>query len=491
MLFNSYIFIFLFLPLCVSGWYVLNLFKNNAWAKCFLLAMSLWFYAYFNIKYLFLIIISIIANFLLCKIFQTNLSFAWRKIFLAVGLVGNLGLLFYYKYLGFFVENINTIFNTDLFVQKLVLPLGISFFTFQQISFVLDCYKEKINHSFLDYALFVSFFPQLVAGPIVLHNEIIPQFADPSNKKINFQNLSKGVFAFSFGLAKKVLVADTFGNLANLGFSDISSLNSTSAILTMLAYTIQIYFDFSGYCDMATGLGLLFNINLTQNFNSPYRALDMGDFWKRWHITLTRFLTQNFYIHLGGNRKGTLRTCINKLFVFAISGLWHGANWTFIVWGILNGFSVILSSALSKPLAFFKKRTPILLWLATFLFINLSWIYFRADSVQLANQMIKTIFDFNFGEIQISFIETLFAAEFDFVLWTVEKLLPNYKNLFTWGSFVLFFVFALVASTKLKNTNERLQEFTPNMKNLLISVLLLIWSIISLSGVSSFLYFNF
>ncbi|MBQ8783715.1 MAG: MBOAT family protein [Clostridia bacterium] len=491
MLFNSYIFIFLFLPICVLGWYLLNQLKSGIWAKAFLLGMSLWFYAYFNIKYLPLIIASIVINYLICLFLQKSFSSMARKSLFIIGIVGNIGLLFYYKYLGFFVENINSLFSTDFFVQKIILPLGISFFTFQQVSFVIDCYKKRIYYSFLDYALFVSFFPQLIAGPIVLHDEIIPQFADSSKKKINYINLSKGLFAFSFGLAKKVIVADTFGNLANLGFSNIPTLDSTNAILVMLAYTIQIYFDFSGYCDMATGISLLFNIELPQNFNSPYRSLDMGEFWKKWHITLTRFLTQNVYIPLGGNCKGLFRTYLNRLLVFTLSGLWHGANWTFVLWGILNGFAVVLSSALSKPLTFLKKKFSIIPWLATFLFINVSWVYFRADSIKDANHLINTIFQFDFGKIRPDFIDSLLSSEFELVLWLTENISSVFVSVMKITLFFLFFLFAIIASIKFKNTNERLQTFTPSAKNLLTSVFLLIWSVVSLSGVSSFLYFNF
>lgn len=492
MLFNSYIFVLLFLPLTVIGWYVLNHTKHDALPKLFLLGMSLWFYGYFNYKYLYLIILSIVVNYLLYILMKKNNKTAIQRLCLTIGLLLNIGLLFYYKYLGFFVENINIVFNTDYVIENLVLPLGISFFTFQQVSFIIDSYKKELpDYSFIDYALFVSFFPQLIAGPIVLHDEIIPQFADKSKRRMDYENMSKGIYAFSLGLAKKVLIADTFGNAANLGFADIAALDSTNAIITMLAYTLQIYFDFSGYCDMATGIGLMFNIELPQNFNSPYRALDMNDFWKRWHITLTRFLTKNIYIPLGGNRKGKFRTYLNQLIVFVISGIWHGANWTFIVWGFFNGVSVVLSKIFSKPLDKLKKKAPFIPWLATFIFINIAWIYFRADSVSLANQMVKTIFSFNFGSVNPELINTFMTAEFSAISWILGKVSSVLAGGFSYVLFAAFFIFALVASTKLKNTNERLQTFKPNAISAAVSVVLLIWSVISFSGVSTFLYFNF
>lgn len=492
MLFNSYIFVLMFLPLTVSGWFVLNSFNKEWLAKFFLLGMSLWFYGYFNYNYLFIMIASIVINYTFYIMLNRINVRVLRKLIFFIGIVLNIGVLFYYKYLGFFVENINVVFNTDFVVTKLLLPLGISFFTFQQVSFVIDSYKKTVpKYSFLDYALFVSFFPQLIAGPIVLHSEIIPQFADPNKKKFDYVRLSKGVSIFSVGIAKKVLIADSFGKISDVGFADIPSLDSTNAVIVMLAYTLQIYFDFSGYCDMASGIGLMFNIDLPSNFNSPYRALDMNDFWKRWHMTLTRFLTQNVYIPLGGNRKGKLRTYVNQFIVFLVSGIWHGANWTFIFWGMLNGLSVIFAKVFNKPLSFVKKKAKWLMWLLTFAFINLSWIYFRADSLSLATQMIKNIFMFDFGVVEQRFLNAFMSAEFETVLWMFEKFFANIVDPFKVTLFVAFFAFSLFASVRFKNAKERLETFKPSFKNLFVSIVLLIWSICSMSGVSSFLYFNF
>jgi len=492
MLFNSYIFILLFLPLSVVGWFLLNKTKSKSLPKVFLLGMSLWFYAYFNIKYLPIIIISIIVNYLLYIGMKKSDKQGFRKMLFVFGLILNIGILFYYKYLGFFTENINALFKSDFTVINLVLPLGISFFTFQQVSFVIDSYKNEVpDYSLLDYALFVSYFPQLIAGPIVLHDEIIPQFADPNNKKVNAENLSKGFYAFSLGLAKKVLIADIIGNFANAGFADIPSLNSTTAILSMLAYSIQIYFDFSGYCDMATGIGYMFNIRLPMNFNSPYKALDMEDFWKRWHITLTRFLTKNLYIPLGGNRRGKVRTYINQFIVFVVSGIWHGANWTFILWGAINGVAVIVSKILNPKLKNAKKKAPVVFWLITFVFINLAWVYFRADSISLANQMIMKIFSLDFGSVGNALLLTVKTSEFALIERILGKFVPSFSSLYGYALLAGMFGFAVFASAKMKNTNERIELFNPNFIRCIISCLLTVWSIISLSGVSTFLYFNF
>ncbi len=492
MLFNSYIFILLFLPLSLSGWFLLNKTKSEKLPKIFLLGMSLWFYAYFNIKYLPIIVISMVVNYLLYLGMSKTTKTVLRKFLFAFGIIMNIGILFYYKYLGFFTENINEVFKSDFTVVNLVLPLGISFFTFQQVSFVIDSYKREVPHySILDYALFVSYFPQLIAGPIVLHDEIIPQFADKSNKTLNPENFSKGIYAFAFGLAKKVIVADTVGRFVSAGFKDIPSLNSTSAFLTMLAYTIQIYYDFSGYCDMATGIGYMFNIKLPINFNSPYKALDMEDFWKRWHITLTRFLTKNLYIPLGGNRKGKFRTYINQFIVFVVSGIWHGANWTFILWGALNGLAVIFSKIVNPKVKKAKKKFPAIFWLITFLFINLSWIYFRADSISLANQMILKIFSFDFGPIQDSLLLSVKTSEFLLIDRVASNFIPNFSKIYNYALMIGIFGFAVFASAKMKNTNERIEKFRPTVKNCILACILVVWSVISLSGVSTFLYFNF
>ena len=242
MLFNSYIFILLFLPVTLIGYYIFNKFKKYKLAKTFLLVMSIWFYAYFNITYLPIIITSIIFNFMIYKGMQKDKLN--KKILLIIGIIFNIGMLIYFKYFDFFIENINVLFKTDFALKHILLPLGISFFTFQQVSFVIDSYKQEVpSYKILDYALFVTFFPQLIAGPIVSHDEIVPQFEDLQNKKLNFDNFAKGIYAFTLGLAKKVLIADMFGKIVNYGFINAGGLNTTNAILVMLAYTFQIYFD--------------------------------------------------------------------------------------------------------------------------------------------------------------------------------------------------------------------------------------------------------
>ena len=266
MLFNSYIFVLLFLPSCLAGYFALNHFRFERGASYFLLGMSLWFYAYFNIKYLPIILFSICFNFFFHRLLCHTRRFSVRKTALCAAVLFNLGLLFYFKYYDFFFSNVNLAFGSSFVLKHLVLPLGISFFTFQQISLVIDTYwGETAEYGFLDYALFVSYFPQLIAGPIVTHQELIPQFQDPEKRKLNWDNFSRGLYLFALGMGKKVILADTFGNAVNWGFNNIGSLDTINGGLIMLSYTFQIYFDFSGYCDMASGIAKMMNIDLPLN----------------------------------------------------------------------------------------------------------------------------------------------------------------------------------------------------------------------------------
>ena len=335
MLFNSYIFVFLFLPLTLFGYYMFNRFRQYKLANLFLIGMSFWFYGYFNQSYLLIICGSIAGNFLISKILEWfSQKQNTRKIVLIIGICANAVVIFYFKYYDFFLENVNSIFRKSFELKNIVLPLGISFFTFQQISYLVDSYRgETKDYAFDEYALFVSFFPQLIAGPIVLHGEVIPQFRNRKNRRIIPENFSKGMYIFALGLFKKVIIADTFGKAVTYGYGTIETLSSLEALIVSLSYTFQLYFDFSGYCDMAIGIGNMFNIELPQNFNSPYKSVSITDFWSRWHMSLTRFLRTYIYIPLGGNRKGKVRTYINIMLVYLVSGLWHGANWTYLLWG--------------------------------------------------------------------------------------------------------------------------------------------------------------
>ncbi len=483
MLFNSYIFILLFLPIAVTGYFLFNHFHKDQLAKVFLLGMSLWFYSYFNVKYLPVILLSIGLNYLAgLFLLREGPGKAVRRLVFLSALLVNIGALFYFKYFDFFLENLNTALKTDFNLLHLALPLGISFFTFQQLAFLIDSYRRDVpKYPFLDYALFVAFFPKILQGPIALHSEMIPQFQDAARKSFCYENFSKGLMAVAFGLAKKVLLADTFGKLVDWGYADVGALDTVSALLVMLAYTLQIYFDFSGYCDVASGICSMLNIELPMNFNSPYKALTVYDFWKRWHITLTRFFRTYIYFPLGGSRKGTLRTYFNIFLIFFVSGIWHGANWTFILWGALHGIAMVLNRIFKKQI---DRLHPALSWLATFAFINVTWVYFRAASVSEANLFLRQILHMNLAPIQKAAMDVFVLPEFDFVFQFFHTSRPLLLML-------AFFAFALFAILGMKNTNERMNRFKPSAPLSLVTAVLLVWSILSFGGVSTFLYINF
>ncbi len=493
MLFNSYIFIFVFLPLTLCGYYGLHRLGSPVLAKIELILMSFWFYGYFNPSYLWIMCSSILVNYVLSQLLQKKWKISGKKLqmlkngLLCVGLFFNLGLIFYFKYYDFFVENLNKVFSADFQLRHVVLPLGISFFTFQQISYMVDSWRgETKEYNFVDYALFVTFFPQLIAGPIVLHNEILPQFEDKKNWKIQWDNLAHGAYIFAAGLVKKVVIADTLSSAVAWGYGHLGrNLTSAEAIITMLAYTFQIYFDFSGYCDMATGLGYLFNIHIPMNFNSPYKATSVVDFWKRWHLTLTRFLRTYVYFPLGGSRKGEVRTYINIIAVFLVSGLWHGANWTFILWGFLHGMGNALTRMFRKQ---WGHLHTVIQWGITFLFVNLTWIFFRADSISQAVNFIRRIFGFQSFSVRDGLLNTFGLKELKFIYCHIPILNRVIASVHGFDMLILLTA-SLILCLVFKNNQE--MEFKPDTKKAVFTVLCLIWGIFSLSGVSEFLYFNF
>ena len=409
-----------------------------------------------------------------------------QKAIMLLGVFFNLGLIFYYKYFDFFIENVNTVFGSDYTLYHILLPLGISFFTFQQISFIVDTYRGQVGvYSFIDYALFVTFFPQLIAGPIVTHAEMIPQFQDRQKKFINIELCTKGMLIFILGLAKKVLLADTFGKGVDWGYANIPSLDATNTILVMLFYALQLYFDFSGYCDMARGIGYFFGVEIPINFNSPYKAVDIVDFWKRWHITLNRFMTQYVYIPLGGNRKGKVRTYLNLFAIFLVSGIWHGAAWTYIVWGVMHGIVYVLTRICWKWVV---KVPKLIRQFVTFVFFNISIVYFHAASIAQANQMMAQLGKHQFGKVNLQLTENLNMDEFWYVLKILHLDQGTYSKAYV-GLGLLFVSLLLVFCGK--NVNELAESFQPKAWNAVALTGLLIWCVISLSGVSTFLYFNF
>ena len=407
----------------------------------------------------------VIGNSLNTKKEENKKSFS-KKSILIFGIVANLSLLGYFKYADFFIENFNIVVQTNINLFNLLLPLAISFFTFQQIAYLVDSYRQETKeYDFLNYALFVTFFPQLIAGPIVHHSEMMPQFANKWNAVKKYRNIALGLFIFSIGLFKKVVIADTFAVWASAGFDTATTLNLFEAWATSLSYTFQLYFDFSGYTDMAIGIALLFNIKLPINFNSPYKARNIQDFWRRWHITLSRFLRDYVYIPLGGNKISSFRTYSNLLATFIIGGLWHGAGWTFVFWGFLHGMALVIHRAWSN-LGF--KMWTWLAWLITFNFVNITWVFFRAKEWDDAIRILSSMFSLDNVVIALSLKNI--SGDLFTILWIIAGFI-----------LVLFF----------KNTVEKAKELKINYKTLFFTLFCLLAALLSVNKVSEFLYFNF
>lgn len=492
MLFNSYIFLLLFLPLCLAGYFLLNRFGHYKAALIFLLGMSLWFYGSNTPKYLLLISGSILVNYGFYRLSARLEGERRRRAAKALAVAVNLAVLFYFKYYDFFIETVNSVFGSDWTLKNILLPLGISFFTFQQISFVVDAYNGEVKDcSLLDYACFVTFFPQLIAGPIVTHDELVPQLHDMSKKRFNWESFSRGVYIFTLGLSKKVLLADTLNLAVQTGWYHISLgnwqlMDSTNCLIVMLSYTLQMYFDFSGYSDMAIGLGRMFNIDIPQNFNSPYKAVTILDHWKRWHITLTRFLRKYIYIPLGGSRRGEGRTYLNIMIVYLLSGLWHGAGWTYVCWGVLHGLFCVITRRFK---GFFDRLPKFVSWLITFAFINLGFIIFRAESLPQAFSVIEQIFKFNFGAAEYDIYKGFQLTELMLPL----SVIPFIGKYVYWPPMMmlLFLGFSMFLVLVPKNAYERTLAFRPRGVSLVVTAGLLVWCIFCFGSVSAFLYFNF
>jgi alginate O-acetyltransferase complex protein AlgI len=394
-LFNSFAFLFLYLP-CVLGGFFLIAHRSRNFAATFLALASLAFYGFWNPAYVSLLLGSIVGNFILARrIGASNRSPLSRHVTLIIAVSANLCLLGYYKYAHFFVVTTNDLTGTHLSLADITLPLGISFFTFTQIAFLVDTYRAKATEpSFVHFVLFVTYFPHLIAGPILHHSEMMPQFAAPATYRLNWENLAVGTVAFTIGLFKKVVIADSLAAFVGPVFSVAAAGHAPTAASAWGAafcYAFQLYFDFSGYCDMAIGASRLFGIVLPLNFNSPYQAENIIEFWRRWHMTLSRFLRDYLYIPLGGNRHGPWRRYLNLFVTMLLGGLWHGAGWTFVLWGVLHG-SFLGANHLWQTWRPPRDRTPGwrrltgrgLAVLFTFLLTTLAWIPFRADSIQSA-----------------------------------------------------------------------------------------------------------
>ncbi|MEM0913165.1 MAG: MBOAT family protein [Planctomycetota bacterium] len=436
MLFNSYTMICVFLPIVVAGYYAFKRYELVTAAKLWLIASSFTFYAAWKPSFLLILWGSIAFNYTLGRLMIAagDDRASTRRWLMLFGVVGNLGLLFYFKYANFFIEEVTRYTGLDIANDPILLPLAISFFTFQQIAYLADIESGRLGKSSLvDYMLFVTFFPQLIAGPIVHHKQVMPQFEGQFLSRRFRENVSVGLTIFAVGLFKKVMLADNLEPTASRVFDAAdggAAITTFDAWLGLLSYSFQIYFDFSGYSDMAIGLALLFGVRLPLNFNSPYKASNISDFWRRWHITLSVFLRDYLYIPLGGNRRGEARRSLNLLMTMLIGGLWHGAGWNFVIWGGLHGVYLTIHHAFSKWLGADRKSTAglgagrIAGVAVTFLAVMVAWVFFRAVTLEGAMSVLAGtvgVTEAGLGAVPAAWWPLAWLAIGAFVVW----VMPN------------------------------------------------------------------
>lgn len=526
MLFNSYIFIFIFFPIVFLGF--INIGKySHALASLWLAAASLFFYGWWDVRYVSLLLSSIVFNYAAGHLIAQSLkSVSLPKIFLAGAIGVNLILLIYYKYVNFFTDNLNYFAGSSFTLGEVILPLGISFFTFTQIAFLVDTYQGKVKEfNFVHYILFVTYFPHLIAGPVLHHKEMMPQFAKRNVCHIKWDNFATGLSIFVLGLAKKVLIADSLAEFATPIYSAVATGGQPmlfEAWIGSLAYTLQLYFDFSAYSDMAIGISLIFNVHLPINFNSPYKSTSIIDFWRNWHMTLSRFLRDYLYIPLGGSRHGKTHRYLNLMITMLLGGLWHGAGWTFVIWGGLHGFYLMVNHAwrgLKERMCWSNGGMMAKLGAGalTFLAVDVGWVFFRADSFTSAMNMLHGMaglsgvslpstlegklenyfvlrswlhFD---GLTSVSHVKTISALEIISFACLIVWMMPNVRQLFQSSSPVVQDIQSVTLESQivLNGRLRRLVQWKFTSKRAYLTGMLFAISIMGLTRVSEFLYFQF
>lgn len=501
MLFNSFAFLFVFLPITLVVFYAARKWMSAQVAIALLVLASLIFYGYWKPAYLLLLMGSVVVNYSFGRLLSVHDP---SRSFLAIGVALNLLLLGYFKYSGFLVGNANNMLGLSLPVPAVALPLAISFFTFQQIAYLVDCYRHAAHEkSFLNYCLFVSFFPQLIAGPIVHHKEIMPQISRMVADSHLKPRFAAGLSLLIFGLFKKVVIADNFALYSSRFYDGAipGTVHTGDAWVAALSYHFQIYFDFSGYSDMAIGLGLLFGIVLPINFNSPYKSLSIVDFWRRWHMTLSRFLRDYLYITLGGNRKGTAVRYVNLSATMLLGGLWHGAAWTFVIWGGLHGCFLVINHAWRAILERLHittiARNPLykaLCLLLTTTAVVVAWVYFRAPDFWVANETILAMMgsgESGFSDAYRNYVSMVGFAD-------IVSLLLGVQLSPAWFM-PLLFAAALLFTVAVPNTMEMLGlvehegvlKWRPSPAWALLCAVMLCCSIVGMFGSTEFIYFQF
>jgi alginate O-acetyltransferase complex protein AlgI len=519
MLFNSYIFMLVFLPITLGVYFFLGRRAHYNAAMGWLVLASLTFYGWWNPVYLWLIAASMLFNYWtgvgLSRVAGRSPTITRPRALLWVGVAVNLALLSYYKYANFFIENVTSLLDTDYTLATIVLPLGISFFTFTQIAYLVDAYRgEAREYNFIHYTLFVTYFPHLIAGPVLHHKEMMPQFAKREIFIFNRDLFGAGVTYFIFGLFKKVVLADTVAAYGSPIFAlaqTSNSLTAADAWSGALAYTFQIYFDFSGYSDMAVGLAMMTGIRLPLNFDSPYKATNIIDFWRRWHMTLSRFLREYLYIALGGNRQGTAQRYANLLLTMLLGGLWHGAGWTFVIWGALHGIYLIANHGWQTVRRSFGidhlRYSALLQWparLLTFISVVIGWVFFRASDWQSAATILSAMFSFEGWAFSADYAHLIVESRLG-RWWVLSGLTVNPELLVSSVLCVLYTICVGWPNTQqiMWRVYRRLDVLLPELRvpsvlqwqptpvwSLLVAAAA-VWSLLGLTNVSEFLYFQF
>lgn len=507
MLFQSYIFILLFFPLCLLGFWGL---KRQKLLQLWLIAFSLWFYGAASPYYLLLLLGSIAWNYAFFRAIERGIGrvtervsgsameraeygmecdSSRKRLLLGIGIAGNLALLCFFKYFNAISAGWSQMKGLEDPILQLALPLGISFFTFQQIGFLADAYKGEVGAcSLREYVLFVSFFPYVSSGPIVNAQEMLPQYRQIGRQRPDWEKFAGGLYLFALGLSKKVLLADTFGKAVDAGYGNVAGLSGTDAWLVMLFYTLQLYFDFSGYCDMAVGLGKMIGLEVAENFDAPFHSASVKEFWRRWHMTLGRFFTRYVYIPLGGNRRGKMRTLCNVMIVMLLSGLWHGAAWTFVLWGFLHGVGMIWDNLEHPHLP--KK------WMrqaATFAYVCMTFVFFRAESIAQGIDVLKSIVSLKWNGFVFQMASALDMTECYMITKALSMKLPGLLSWFWLGIFVVLIAicFRVLSGEKVSGVVAlQRQKGYGRLYPVLLAVLFT-WSMISMTGVSEYLYFSF
>lgn len=481
MLFNSSEFLLLFLPTVFAGYFSLLKLGATGPAKLWLLSASLFFYSYWELTYLPLLVGSILGNYALgLLLMRSSVARGLRFAALTFGVCANIAFLAYYKYADFLIENVNLALSTEFSLMNLLLPLAISFFSFQQIAYLVDSYRGEVRErNLIDYAIFVAFFPQLIAGPIVHHSQMMPQFANIKNHCIDHKNIYVGLVLLGIGLFKKAVIADQFAIWVASGYADTASLSLLGAWALSLGFTMQVVFDFTAYSDMAIGIGLMFNIRLPINFYSSLKSTSIGEFWDRWHLTLTAFLRQYVYFPLGGNRQGFARSNVNVFIVFMVAGIWHGSGWNFFMWGLLQGTANVIwrvwkARGLSMP--------PLLGWFLTFNLINVICVYFRAPTFGDSTNVLRGMLGLNgFAPNGIGVSDLLDTP----IVVLLSEVGSGWQYII-WLSVALFLALGTRNAMEIAST-VRISLRTAFYTGLLIGVSLLM----SLERGDEFIYFNF